>query len=128
MIDPIKDELDITIIPTSAQEHQPEAERNNRTIKERCRTAFHRLPYKRIPKEMIKYLVLTSTEQLNYFPAKGGISDTLSPRVILRKGNLNYTKHCKYSFGAYIQAHDETYEKNTQYARTYQKEPWTRQR
>ena len=40
MIDPIKDELDITIIPTSAQEHQPEAERNNRTIKERCRPEF----------------------------------------------------------------------------------------
>ena len=67
---------------------------------------------------MIKYLLLTSTDQLNYFPAKGGISDTLSPRIILGKGNLNYNKHCKYSVGAYIQAHDETYEKNTQHART----------
>ena len=67
---------------------------------------------------MIKYLVLTSTDQLNYFLAKGGISDTLSPIIILGKGNLNYNKHCKYPFGAYIQAHDETYEKNTQHART----------
>merc|ERR1739836_180671 len=61
MIDLIKDELDITIIPTSVQEHQPEAERNSRTIKERCRSAFHQLLYKGIPKEMIKYLVLTPT-------------------------------------------------------------------
>ena len=38
--------------------------------------------------------------------------------MILGKGNLNYNKHCKYSFGAYVQAHDETYDKNTQHART----------
>ena len=102
----------------SAQEHQPEAERKNRTIKECCRIAFHRLPFKTIPQEMIKCLVLSATDQLNYFPARGGISDTLSPRVILGQGNLNYNKHCKYSFGAYVQPHDKTNERNTQPART----------
>ena len=35
---------------TNAQEHVPQAERNNRTIKERIRAALHRLPYKKIPK------------------------------------------------------------------------------
>ena len=36
------------------QEHVPEAERNNRVIKERFRAAFHRLPFKKMPKIMVK--------------------------------------------------------------------------
>ena len=37
------------------QEHVPEAERNNRVIKERFCAAFHRLPFKKMPKIMVKY-------------------------------------------------------------------------
>merc|ERR1712115_436683 len=118
MMNQIKDNLNINVIPTSAQEHQPEAERNNRTIKEHCRTAFHRLPFKTILREMIKCLVLSATDQFNCFPVKEGVSDTLSPRLILGQGNLNYKKHCKYLFGAYIQAHDETHQRKTQHTRT----------
>ena len=38
---------------TAAQDHQQEAERNNRFLKERVRSTFHRLPYRSIPKIMI---------------------------------------------------------------------------
>ena len=37
----------------SAQEHVPEAERNNRVIKERTRATFHLIPFKALPKTMV---------------------------------------------------------------------------
>ena len=57
IMDKVKDELNVKMNYTNAGDHVPEAERNNRTIKERFRTALHRTPYKRIPKLMIKELV-----------------------------------------------------------------------
>ena len=35
----------ITMNDANPQEHVPEAERNNRVIKKRCRATFHRLPF-----------------------------------------------------------------------------------
>jgi hypothetical protein len=59
--------------------HVPEAERNNRMIEERIRATYHNLPYKAIPKTMIRHLAMVCTEQLNLFPAKGGVSVYYSP-------------------------------------------------
>ena len=50
---------------TSAKEQVPEAERNNRIIKERVRAGFHRLPYKTIPKLMTQILVMDSKSSIN---------------------------------------------------------------
>ena len=41
-----------------AQSHDPHAERNIRTIKERVRAIIHFLPYKQIPKTVKKYIVM----------------------------------------------------------------------
>jgi hypothetical protein len=62
---------------------------------------------------MIKILVDDSAKKLNFFPAKNGISPYYSPRMILHQRNLDYTKHCQYSFGTYVQAHDEPDPSNT---------------
>ena len=51
MMEPIKDDLDIDMDYVPAQEHVKQAERNNRTMKERIRAAYHRLLYKQLPKE-----------------------------------------------------------------------------
>ena len=91
----------------SAQEHVPRAERNNRTIKERIRSTFHRLPYNNLPKIMVKYLVSESAKKLNFFPSKNGISKYYSPRMILHQENLDYNKHCKFTFGEYVLGHNE---------------------
>jgi hypothetical protein len=91
----------------NAQEHVPEIERSHQVIKERARAMFHRLPYQALPKLALKILVLDSTMKLNFFPPKGGISSTLSPRMILHKVNLDYTKHCAIHFGSYVQALDD---------------------
>ena len=119
LMNPIKDDLDVTMNYAAAQEHAPEAERNHRTIKERFRAHFQRMPYKNIPKVMIKYLVMDVTKKLNYFPPKGGISEFYSPRMILHQTNLDYNKHFRYEFGQYVQAHnDDPKTKNTPAPRT----------
>jgi hypothetical protein len=56
LMDEVSDTMDIEMNYTTRGEHVPEAERNNRTIGERIRTAYHNLPYKMIPKIMLKYL------------------------------------------------------------------------
>jgi len=118
LMDEVKDELDIDMNYTSKGEHVPEAERNNRTIGERIRAAYHNLPYKAIPKVMLRTLAMVSTNQLNYFPAKGGVSAYLSPHTILNHRDLDYNKHCQVPFGAFVQANQENDPTNTQAPRT----------
>ena len=74
LMDDVADDLNVKMNYASSGEHVPEAERNNRTIKDRVQTTYHQLLYKRIPKLMIKKLVLSATKMLNLLPAKGGIS------------------------------------------------------
>jgi hypothetical protein len=107
------DEVCVRINFTNALDHVPEAERNNRTIKEQVRAAYHRLPYKAVLLQLIRYLVQTQASQLNLFPAKGGISPFYSPRTILGLPTLDYAKHCMAPFGAYVQANHETNQTNS---------------
>ena len=65
---------------------------------------LHNLPYKRVSKIMSRYLALVCTHQLNIFPAKGGVSDYFSPHTIMTQKKVDYNKHCKVPFGAYVQA------------------------
>ncbi|KAI2514249.1 Reverse transcriptase (RNA-dependent DNA polymerase) [Fragilaria crotonensis] len=41
------------------------------------------------------------------FPAHDGISDTLSPRSIIHGSHIDFNKHARLEFGAYVQAHEE---------------------
>jgi hypothetical protein len=102
----------------TANEHVPRAERNNRTIKERVRTTYHRLPYNKLPRIMVKYMTLEATKKLNYFPNKNGVSKYFSPRMILHRENLDFHQHCQYTFGEYVQAHDEPTPSNTNATRS----------
>ena len=82
-MDSVAADLNVKMNYASSGEHVPEAERNNRTIKDRVRTTYHQLPYKRVPKLMIKKLVLHATKMLNILLAKGGISSYLSPYTLV---------------------------------------------
>ena len=95
LMDEVSDKLDIVMNYTSKGEHVPEAERNNRTIGERVRAGYHNVPYTIIPLVMLKYLAMVSTNQLNMFPAKGGVSPYLSPHVVLSRTAIDWTKHCQ---------------------------------
>jgi hypothetical protein len=119
MMEQVEDDLDVKMNFTNAQDHVPEAERNNQTIKERIRAAYHRLPYKAIPQIMINYLAMIQANQLNLFPTKGGVSKYYySPRMILNQTNLDYTKHCVVPFGAYVQANHESTKTSSNVTRT----------
>ena len=113
LMEQISNEFQVTMNYANPQEHVPEAERNNRVIKERVRAAYHRLPFKHLPRLMIKILVTESAKKMNFFPAKNGISPYYSPRMILHQRNLDYARHCQYTFGTYVQAHEEPVFSNT---------------
>ena len=114
----MEDELDIEMNYTSKNEHVPEAERNNRTIGERIRAAYHHLPYKAIPKVMLTHLAIDECAKLNYFLAKGGVSEYYSPHMILKRESIDYNKHCKFKFGSYVQATQDNSPTNTNAPRT----------
>jgi len=118
MMDQVCDELGVEMNYANPDEHVPEIERSIRVIKERFRTAYHRLPYKMIPKTMIKHLAMKVTSDLNLFPVKGGVSDFYSPNVILSRKNLDYKKHCMYKFGSYVQASQVHNPRNSNRPRT----------
>jgi hypothetical protein len=113
MMEKVKDDLGVQMNFKKALDHVPEAERNNRTIKERVWVAYHCLPYKALPRSLIQYLVTTQASQQNLFPAKGGISPYYSPRTILGLPVLDYEKHCVVPFGADVQANHETNQTNS---------------
>ena len=117
-MDAVKDALEITMNYPPAKSKVPEAERNNQTIGERIRSTYHNLPYKAIPKVMVRYLAMICTDQLNWFPVKGGISSYYSPKVIMSHQALDYNKHCQVPFGTYVQADQIPDPKNTPAART----------
>ena len=73
-MDRVKDDMDMHLNYTNAQDHVPVAERNNRMIKEAFRTALHRSGYKKIPCVMIEELALLSMDRLNWVLAKHGVS------------------------------------------------------
>ena len=62
--------------------------------------------------------MMVSGMQLNFFPAKGGVSTYYSPRMIMDQMNLDYTKHCTLPFGAYVQVYHESNPHNTSVSRT----------
>jgi hypothetical protein len=102
----------------SAKEHVPEAERNNRTIKERVRSCYHALPYRTLTKKMVMILVMESAAKLNWFPPKNGVSQAYSPRMLLHRRKVDYTKHCSIPIFSFVQAHDDPDPKNNQAPRT----------
>ena len=55
---------------------------------------------------------------LNAFPAKGGVSMKLSPEAIVTGITIDYKKHCKLEFGAYVQTHEEKAPRNSMTARS----------
>jgi hypothetical protein len=101
----------------SANEHVPKIERWIRVAKERCRATRHSLPFHTIPKLMTIHIVLNVVKLLNFFPEKGGVSDTLSPKTIMSGETLDHKKHLSLQLGQYCQVHEEDNPRNSQIAR-----------
>jgi hypothetical protein len=56
---------------------------------------------------MLVEMVQASVFWLNMFPPEDGVSDTISPRELIAGLKIDYNKHCKTEFGAYVQVHED---------------------
>ncbi|CAJ1937399.1 unnamed protein product [Cylindrotheca closterium] len=96
--------MGVTIDPTAAGDHEPTAERNNRTLKERVRVALAQLPYKVVPKVITECLGRRAAELLNVFPQKDSISSHFSPQQLIDNVNINYKSDIVAELGQYVHA------------------------
>ena len=117
LLAPLADELNCHIDQIPAQAHVPQAERNNRTLKERIRCMYAAMPYNRLCKTLVKYMTFEAASKLNYFPVQGGIPG-YSPRSIMGLPTIDYKKHLKATIGSYVQAHHTPKRSNTNELRT----------
>jgi hypothetical protein len=106
--DDLAEKHNVTFHPCAANAHEPFIERDNRTSKERCRCVFSGLPFKRLPKRMIMELPPAVDFFLNYWCSDGGVSDRIPPRQLITGIQLNAQTHCKFQFGEYVLAHEDS--------------------
>jgi hypothetical protein len=88
-------------------DHIPDIERFIRTVKDRSRSTYRMLPFKYIPRIVLIQLVKNVIFWLNSFPARDGVSTTMSPRCIMTGQEIDYNKHVCLEFGKYVQTHEE---------------------
>lgn len=96
----------------AANKHIPDIERFIRVIKERTRAIKNTLPSQRIPRQIWVKMVKFSLSWLNAFPQKGGVSATISPRVLATGTQPDYNTMCRCPFGGYAQVHEELLSSN----------------
>jgi hypothetical protein len=112
--EPIRSQIHGTILnTTAASEHVPEIERQIRAIKERARAIVSALPFKNLLSRMIIELIHFVVLWLNAFPSSSGVSNTYSPRTIMTGTTLDYNKHCRLPFVAYVETHEDNDTTNT---------------
>jgi hypothetical protein len=90
-----------------ANDHIPDIELFIRTVKDRSRSTYRMLPFKYIPCIVLIQLVKNVIFWLNSFPARDGVSTTMSPRCIMTGQEIDYNKHVCLEFGEYVQTHEE---------------------
>jgi hypothetical protein len=91
---------------TSANKHEPFIQRRIRVIKERVWSIRHSVPFQTIPKIIMTHVVFYAVKLLNYFLAKGGVSEIYGPKTIM-SGEIIDFKKFSLPFGTYCQVHEE---------------------
>ena len=110
-------DLGIDLIPVPAGKHQLQIKWTICTLKERYRAMYQSLPFKVMPRLMIVKATQEYAKWLNLFPSKNGYQN-ISSRALITGVELDYKIHCKYSFGSYVQVHQENTFKNAMTERT----------
>ena len=59
-MDEVADNLDISMNYANPDDHVTNIERNNQVVKKRSRIAYYRIPYKKIPRLIIRHLAMIS--------------------------------------------------------------------
>jgi hypothetical protein len=71
-----------------------------------------------MPKLLMIHIVFHVVKLLNFFPTKGVILDTLSPKTIMSGETLDYKKHLRLQLGQDCQVHEEDTPRNNLRPRT----------
>lgn len=118
--EPLVDQVDAVIVnTTAAREHVGDIERQIRVIKDRAHAVTSELPYKNcMPDAFIIRLVYFCVFWLNAFVNDNGVSDVYLPRKLVTGLKVDYAKHCRARWGAYVEASDDLEITNTQRDRT----------
>lgn len=99
----------------SRDEHVSEVKRHIWTLKEWRRAVFNTLSFRKMTNRMILELVYCMKFWLHPFPARDGVSASISPRGLVTGVVIDANKHCVIPFGEFVQTHDQN--KNTMASR-----------
>ncbi len=118
--DKIEDTFDMAEInTTAARKHVGIIKWFIHTIKERNRALVSDLPYNILPHQVTIHLVYFAVLWLNSLPAAAGVSKKYFPHKIVLGRELNFDKHCKATFGSYIEVHKDSTITNTMRSCTF---------
>jgi hypothetical protein len=112
--DKVKDTNEmVEINTTAAREHIGKTGRYIRAAKERSRALVSDLPFTVLSRQVDIHLVYFAVLWLNSLPAAARVSNKYSPCKIVLGREIGFTKHCKATFGSYIEAHNDPTITNT---------------
>ena len=103
----------INLNTTAADKHVLEIERPIRVVKECAHSVWNNLQFDHLLNVMIVELIQKVIMWFNAFPVVSGVSVTYSPRSIMTGTALDFTKHCRIEFGAYVDTHESPHPTNT---------------
>ncbi len=112
------DVLPVRLHLCGTDDHVPEIERSVQTQKNENRSVCHAMPYKCLPRIMVRELIAQGNTFLNAFGSKDGVGNGMTPRNII--DNLPHIDYndLKYEFGQYVQLHIQEKITNTMKSRT----------
>ena len=112
------DALPVRVHICGTDEHVPEIERSVQTQKNQNRAVSYAMPFKCIPRLMVRELISQGNVMLNAFGTKASEDIGYSPRNLI--DNLPHVDFhdLKYEFGQYVQLHETNPKTNTMQSRT----------
>jgi len=108
--------LGVTVCIVSQGEHVKQIERFHRLIEEHCRCYYAMQSYNSFPRMMVVHLMITVIFYINAFVWRSGVSQVLSPLVIVEGLVVDYNLHFKVIFREFLQTYEGT--KNDMIPRT----------
>ena len=112
----------VIVNTTAAREHVGDIEQmiRIRLMKECGQCIVSELPYNdSIPDQIMINLLQFIAFWINAMPSESGVSEVYSPREIVTGMKLDFKRHCRARFGAYVEASYDDYITNTLKDRTH---------
>lgn len=97
--------LKMTLNITSAQDHTLETEQRIGVVKEWVRAERAMLPFKNVPNLMVLHLLNFVALRMNTFPSKSGVSNKITPRMLVAEQLADGKKDCKSKHDDCAQTH-----------------------